>query len=81
MERLEALLNEEELRRNRKQRKENKDLFAISGDPTDNISNSVVTLKGRRVPLAQSFKLFSDQIFDYSSSNLNTLNSNNTKTL
>ena len=30
------------------------------------------------MPLAQSFKLFSDQIFDYSSSNLNSLNSNNT---
>ena len=80
MERLEALLNEEETQEGKqKTGEENKDLFAISGDPTNNISNSVVTPKGRRVPLAQSFKLFSDQIFDYSSSNLNSLSSNNTK--
>ena len=79
MERLEAMLSEEEAQEGKqKTGEENKDLFAISGDPTDNISNSVVTLKGRRVPLAQSFKLFSDQIFDYSSSNLNSLSSNNT---
>ena len=59
---------------------ENKDLFAISGDPTNDITNSgIVTPKGRRVPLAQASKLFSDQIFDYSSSNLNSLGSNDTK--
>ncbi|GIS16468.1 MAG: hypothetical protein CM15mP117_19000 [Alphaproteobacteria bacterium] len=80
MQRLEALLNEEETQEgNQKTGEENKDLFAISGDPTNNISNSVVTPKGRRVPLAQAFKLFSDQIFDYSSSNLNSLSSNDTK--
>lgn len=80
MQRLEALLNEKEtLEDNQKIGEENKDLFAISEDPTNDITNSVVTPKGRRVPLVQAFKLFSDQIFDYSSSNLNSLSSNDTK--
>ena len=80
IQRLEALLNEEEtLEGTQKIGEENKDLFAISGDSTNDITNSVVTPKGRRVPLAQAFKLFSDQIFDYSTSNLNSLSSNDTK--
>ena len=80
MQRLEALLKEEEAQEGKqKTGEENKDLFAISGDPTNNITNSLVTPKGRRVPLAQASKLFSDQIFDYSSSNLNSLGSNDTK--
>ena len=80
MQRLEALLEEEEAHQGKqKTGEENKDLFAICGDSTNNITNSVVVPKGRRVRLAQAFKLFSDQIFDYSSSNLNSLSSNDTK--